>query len=72
MHALPSGFSSWASGEKWRERVLTFDPSWYLVNMGTGIIVQLLAANFPYDSEWAYIIGYIFFVRAQPIHFASS
>jgi len=59
--ALPS-LSSWTSRERWVERVLTFDASWYMVCMGTGILVQLLASNIPYPGQWLRTIGYIFWI----------
>lgn len=57
------GLSTWTSKEIWTERILTFDPSWYLVCMGTGILVQLTALNFPYAAQWLKTIGYIFWVK---------
>lgn len=33
--------------------------------MGTGVIVQLLASNFPYPTPWLHTIGYIFWVSSE-------
>jgi hypothetical protein len=27
---------TWANAEDWHERVITFDPSWFVLIMGTG------------------------------------
>lgn len=31
-----SNLKSWLSGEQWRERVISFNYSWFIVPMGTG------------------------------------
>lgn len=40
----------------WRKIVLNFTPSWFSVNMGTGI-VSILLHNLPYNGRWLYWIS---------------
>ena len=44
----------------WRRIVRNFTPSWFAVNMGTGI-VSILLHNLPYNGQWLQYISYIFF-----------
>ncbi|KAL6829716.1 voltage-dependent anion channel domain-containing protein [Trichoderma camerunense] len=44
----------------WRKIVRNFTPSWFAVNMGTGI-VSILLFNLPWNGYWLHIISYIFF-----------
>lgn len=44
----------------WRRVVLNFTPSWFSVNMGTGI-VSILLHNLPYNAEWLYWISVAIF-----------
>ncbi|KAK7218749.1 hypothetical protein V2G26_006752 [Clonostachys chloroleuca] len=44
----------------WRRIVRNFTPSWFAVNMGTGI-VSILLYRLPYNGEWLQYISYIFF-----------
>lgn len=45
----------------WRRVVLNFTPSWFSVNMGTGI-VSILLHNLPYNAVWLYWISVVIFV----------
>ncbi|KAK2606111.1 Plasma membrane sulfite pump involved in sulfite metabolism [Conoideocrella luteorostrata] len=47
-------------GRGWRRVVRNFTPSWFAVNMGTGI-VSILLHNLPYNAQWLQYISYIFF-----------
>ncbi len=40
----------------WRKIVLNFTPSWFSVNMGTGI-ASILLHNLPYNGRWLYWIS---------------
>lgn len=40
----------------WRKIVLNFTPSWFSVNMGTGI-TSILLHNLPYNGRWLYWIS---------------
>ncbi|KAM0374197.1 hypothetical protein HYE67_006294 [Fusarium culmorum] len=44
----------------WRRVIRNFTPSWFAVNMGTGI-VSILLHNLPYNAIWVQYISYIFF-----------
>ncbi|OAQ63154.1 C4-dicarboxylate transporter/malic acid transport protein [Pochonia chlamydosporia 170] len=44
----------------WRRIIRNFTPSWFAVNMGTGI-VSILLHNLPYNAQWLQYISYIFF-----------
>lgn len=44
----------------WRRIVLNFTPSWFSVNMGTGI-VSILLHNLPYNARWIYWLSVIIF-----------
>ncbi|KAL7820905.1 voltage-dependent anion channel domain-containing protein [Trichoderma gracile] len=44
----------------WRKIVRNFTPSWFAVNMGTGI-VSILLFNLPWNGYWLHVISYIFF-----------
>lgn len=44
----------------WRRYVLNFTPSWFSVNMGTGI-VSVLLHNLPYNGRWLYWISVVIF-----------
>ena len=45
----------------WRRIVLNFTPSWFSVNMGTGI-VSILLNRLPYNATWLYYISVAVFV----------
>jgi hypothetical protein len=45
----------------WRKIVRNFTPSWFAVNMGTGI-TSILLHNLPYNGRWLQYISYIIFV----------
>ncbi|CAG8974014.1 hypothetical protein HYALB_00008563 [Hymenoscyphus albidus] len=45
----------------WRKIVRSFTPSWFSVNMGTGI-TSILLHNLPYNGDWLYYISVIIFV----------
>lgn len=44
----------------WRRIIRNFTPSWFAVNMGTGI-VSITLHNLPYNARWLQYISYIFF-----------
>ena len=44
----------------WRSVVRNFTPSWFSVNMGTGI-TSILLHNLPYNGRWLQYISYILF-----------
>ncbi|EEY18822.1 sulfite transporter Ssu1 [Verticillium alfalfae VaMs.102] len=44
----------------WRRVILYFEPSWFSVNMGTGV-VSILLHNLPYNAEWLYWISVVIF-----------
>ncbi|EGC49022.1 tubulin gamma chain [Histoplasma capsulatum var. duboisii H88] len=44
----------------WRKIVRNFTPSWFTVNMGTGI-VSILLFNLPYNGVWLYWISVVIF-----------
>ncbi|TVY42240.1 Sulfite efflux pump [Lachnellula occidentalis] len=44
----------------WRKIVRNFTPSWFSVNMGTGI-VSILLHNLPYNGPWLYWISVVIF-----------
>ncbi|KAK3669146.1 Plasma membrane sulfite pump involved in sulfite metabolism [Recurvomyces mirabilis] len=44
----------------WRRIVQNFTPSWFAVNMGTGI-VSILLHNLPYNAHWLRYISYVVF-----------
>ncbi|KAM3515777.1 hypothetical protein MY11210_000548 [Beauveria gryllotalpidicola] len=44
----------------WRKIVRNFTPSWFAVNMGTGI-VSILLHNLPYNAPWLRYISYAVF-----------
>ena len=44
----------------WRRIVRNFTPSWFSINMGTGI-VSILLHNLPYNGEWLYWISVLLF-----------
>jgi hypothetical protein len=44
----------------WRRIVRNFTPSWFAVNMGTGI-TSILLHNLPYNGRWLLYISYIMF-----------
>ncbi|KAG6210325.1 hypothetical protein E4U35_005439 [Claviceps purpurea] len=46
--------------QTWRRIVRNFAPSWFAVNMGTGIVSATLH-NLPYNGPWLQYISYIFF-----------
>lgn len=52
---------SWFSRDDWQERIISFNASWFIVSMGTGIIPQVLY-NFPYNAVWLRNLGYGFWV----------
>ncbi|OJD30796.1 sulfite transporter ssu1 [Diplodia corticola] len=45
----------------WRRIVRNFTPSWFSVNMGTGI-VSILLHNLPYNAVWLYWISVALFI----------
>lgn len=44
----------------WRRVIRNFTPSWFSVNMGTGI-TSILLHNLPYNGRWLQYISYIIF-----------
>ncbi|KAK0391113.1 hypothetical protein NLU13_0615 [Sarocladium strictum] len=44
----------------WRRILRNFTPSWFAVNMGTGI-VSILLHQLPYNAIWIQYISYVFF-----------
>ena len=44
----------------WRRIVRNFTPSWFTVNMGTGIVSSLLH-NLPYQAHWLTYLSYVVF-----------
>ena len=44
----------------WRRVVRNFTPSWFAVNMGTGI-VSILLHNLPYNAQWLQYVSYVVF-----------
>ncbi|KPI43144.1 Molybdopterin molybdenumtransferase [Cyphellophora attinorum] len=42
-------------------RIITADPSWFTIAMGTGVCAQLLV-HFPYQAEWLRTLAYCFWV----------
>ena len=44
----------------WRRIIRNFTPSWFSVNMGTGI-TSILLHNLPYNGKWLQYISYILF-----------
>lgn len=44
----------------WRRIVRNFTPSWFAVNMGTGI-TSILLHNLPYNGAWLRYISYVIF-----------
>ncbi|KAG7150053.1 Sulfite efflux pump SSU1 like protein [Verticillium longisporum] len=44
----------------WRRVILYFEPSWFSVNMGTGV-VSILLHNLPHNAEWLYWISVVVF-----------
>ncbi|KAH6607664.1 c4-dicarboxylate transporter malic acid transport [Trichoderma cornu-damae] len=44
----------------WRRIVRNFTPSWFAVNMGTGI-VSVLLHNLPWNAHWLRVVSYVFF-----------
>jgi tellurite resistance protein TehA-like permease len=44
----------------WRAAIRNFTPSWFSVNMGTGI-VSILLHNLPYNGVWLYWISVAIF-----------
>jgi hypothetical protein len=45
----------------WRRAVLNFDPSWFSITMGTGVVGMLLH-DLPFQASWIYYLSVIFFV----------
>ena len=46
---------------EWRRRILNFTPSWFAVNMGTGI-TSILLYNLPYQFNGLKVIGIVIFL----------
>ena len=46
---------------EWRRRILNFTPSWFSVNMGTGI-TSILLHNLPYQFNGLKVIGIVVFL----------
>ncbi|KAG5983369.1 hypothetical protein E4U55_000107 [Claviceps digitariae] len=44
----------------WRRIVCNFTPSWFAINMGTGIVSMTLH-KLPYNSQWLQYISYVIF-----------
>lgn len=44
----------------WRRVVRNFTPSWFVVNMGTGIS-SILLYNLPYNGRWLQYLSYVLF-----------
>ncbi|KAK5344755.1 Plasma membrane sulfite pump involved in sulfite metabolism, partial [Exophiala xenobiotica] len=61
MSALKPNLKTWLSTRDWSERILTADPSWFTVSMGTGVCTQLLI-KFPYPAGWLKTVAYIFWI----------
>ncbi|KAJ9493363.1 Plasma membrane sulfite pump involved in sulfite metabolism [Exophiala xenobiotica] len=61
MAALKPNLKTWFKANDWRERIITADPSWFTVPMGTGVCTQLLT-HFPYPAGWLKTIAYIFWI----------
>ncbi|KAF1815752.1 sulfite efflux pump SSU1 [Eremomyces bilateralis CBS 781.70] len=45
----------------WRRYIQNITPSWFAINMGTGV-VSILLYNQPYQARWLHILAYIVFV----------
>ncbi|KAL7950073.1 voltage-dependent anion channel domain-containing protein [Trichoderma barbatum] len=56
----PSKSTTCKNNRGWRKIVRNFTPSWFAVNMGTGI-VSILLFNLPWNGYWLHVISYIFF-----------
>ncbi|KAH8691960.1 putative MFS transporter [Talaromyces proteolyticus] len=52
----------------WRRVVRNFTPSWFSVNMGTGI-ASILLNTLPYNGQWLYYISIILFVLNLSLFF---
>ncbi|KAK0887025.1 Plasma membrane sulfite pump involved in sulfite metabolism [Friedmanniomyces endolithicus] len=61
MSALKPNLKTWVSWDDWRERIITADPSWFTVSMGTGVCTQLLT-HFPYPAQWLKTLAYVFWI----------
>ena len=59
---LPNGTPTRGSKNQhgWRRIVRNFTPSWFAVNMGTGI-ASILLHNLPYNGRWILYLSYIMF-----------
>lgn len=44
----------------WRRVIINFTPSWFSVNMGTGI-ASILLHNLPYNATWLYWVSVAIF-----------
>ena len=54
-------FRTWISAESWRERIVSFNASWFVATMGTGVVMQVLA-DFPYPAQWLADLAYCFWI----------
>ena len=59
-HAVATHSQTERNRKGWRRVVLNFTPSWFSVNMGTGI-VSILLHNLPYNARWLYWISVVIF-----------
>lgn len=59
-HDLKMSEAPCKNNPAWRRVIRNFTPSWFAVNMGTGI-VSILLYNLPYNGLWLRRIGYIIF-----------
>ncbi|KAJ6444435.1 C4-dicarboxylate transporter/malic acid transport protein [Purpureocillium lavendulum] len=57
---MPCGRLKTKYDEGWRRIVRNFTPSWFAVNMGTGI-VSVLLHNLPWNAQWLQYVSYVFF-----------
>ncbi|KAL1305811.1 hypothetical protein AAFC00_003973 [Neodothiora populina] len=60
-----ANLNAWVSGWHWRDRILNFEPSWFTIIMGTGVL-QTCYVNFPYPitggARWLRDIGYCLWI----------
>ncbi|UNI21829.1 Plasma membrane sulfite pump involved in sulfite metabolism [Purpureocillium takamizusanense] len=57
---MPCGRLKTKHDAGWRHVVRNFTPSWFAVNMGTGI-VSVLLHNLPWNGAWLQYVSYVFF-----------
>ncbi|TKA75881.1 hypothetical protein B0A55_04846, partial [Friedmanniomyces simplex] len=61
MSGFKPNLKTWVSRDDWKERIITADPSWFTVPMGTGVCAQLLT-HFPYQAPWLQTLAYVFWI----------